>query len=188
MLEQIPVPGVPNDERERRKAWLNLPKKARVAIRRMHEEWGHMPVQVMIQILKLAKSPKEYIDAAMKLKCKACDMTKPNPIRSKASAPHLNYAFNHTLGIDVFDLHDYDGVCWLFLNIVCMGTDFQIVCFLCKGPGSPSSKLCGHTFMMQWVSWAGWPKQVVVDRGTHNRGYFSRMLGAHGICNPYYRI
>ena len=63
-----------------------------------------------------------------------------------------------------------------------MGTDFQIVCFLCKGPGSPSSKLCGHTFMMQWVSWAGWPKNVVIDRGTHNRGYFSRMLGAHGIC------
>ena len=40
------------DERERRKAWLNLPKKARVAIRRMHEEWGHLPVQVMTQILK----------------------------------------------------------------------------------------------------------------------------------------
>ena len=36
--------------------------------------------------------------------------------------------------------------------------------------------------MQHWVSWAGWPKDVTSDRGTHNRGYFARMLGAHGIC------
>ena len=60
--------------------------------------------------------------------------------------------------------------------------DFQIVAFLCGGPGTPTSKLCGETFMMMWVSWAGWPKQVRVDRGLHNRGYFAKMLGAHGIC------
>ena len=37
MLERIPLPGVPDNERERLKAWLALPKKARVAIRRMHQ-------------------------------------------------------------------------------------------------------------------------------------------------------
>ena len=36
--------------------------------------------------------------------------------------------------------------------------------------------------MQHWVSWAGCPKDVVTDRGAHNRGYFSRMLGARGIC------
>ena len=60
-MEQIPVPGVPENERARRKAWVALPKKACIAIRRMHEEWGHMPRTVMIEILKLAKAPKEYI-------------------------------------------------------------------------------------------------------------------------------
>ena len=57
MLERIPLPGVPENERERLKAWLALPKKARVAIRRMHQEWGpHMPNSAMIEVLKLAKS------------------------------------------------------------------------------------------------------------------------------------
>ena len=32
------------------------------------------------------------------------------------------------------------------------------------------------------MSWAGWPKEVVCDRGLHNRGQFARMRGAHGIC------
>ena len=36
--------------------------------------------------------------------------------------------------------------------------------------------------MQSWVSWAGWPKELTADRGLHNRGEFSRMLGAHGIC------
>ena len=45
MLERIPLPGVPENERGRMKAWLALPKKARVAIRRMHQEWGpHMHI------------------------------------------------------------------------------------------------------------------------------------------------
>ena len=68
------------------------------------------------------------------------------------------------------------------LNIVCQGTDFQMVVFLKKGHGTPSSKLCAEKFMTHWVSWAGWPTEVKVDRGLHNRGYFARMLGAHGIC------
>ena len=92
-----------------------LRKKARVAIRRMHEEWGHMPGSVMIEILKLSKSPPEYIEAAKKLRCKACDVTAPPKQRSKSSIPHMNYVFNHTIGVDVFDLHDYEGQCWLFL-------------------------------------------------------------------------
>ena len=75
-----------------------------------------------------------------------------------------------------------DGNTYLFLNIVCQGTDFQMVVFLKKGHGTPSSKLCAEKFMTHWVSWAGWPTEVKVDRGLHNRGYFARMLGAHGIC------
>lgn len=44
-----------------------------------------------------------------------------------------------------------------------------------------TSQCCGVSFMQYWVAWAGWLKHVRSDRGLHNRGYFSRMLGAHGI-------
>ena len=35
--------------------------------------------------------------------------------------------------------------------------------------------------MQAWVSWAGWPKHIVTDRGLHNRGLFARALGSRGI-------
>ena len=41
--------------------------------------------------------------------------------------------------------------------------------------------MCADAFVKAWVSWAGWPKNVVTDRGFHNRGFFSRMLGCYGI-------
>jgi hypothetical protein len=94
----------------------------------------------------------------------------------------MQYSFNQTMGIDVFDLHDHDGNVYLFLNVVDYGTDFQIVSYLCPGPGTPSIRMCADTLLQSWISWAGWPTDVIVDRGLHNRGYFSRMLGAHGIC------
>ena len=90
--------------------------------------------------------------------------------------------FNHEVGVDVLDLHDYEGKSHLFLNIVDQGTNFQIVWYLCPGAGVPSSRLCAQAFMQAWVSWAGWPKNVVTDRGLHNRGLFSKLLGSRGIC------
>ena len=35
--------------------------------------------------------------------------------------------------------------------------------------------------MSHWVSWAGWPKTVTTDRGTHNRGVFAPTLAKDGV-------
>ena len=35
--------------------------------------------------------------------------------------------------------------------------------------------------MQAWVSWAGWRKHIVTDRGLHNRGLFAKALGSRGI-------
>ena len=89
--------------------------------------------------------------------------------------------FSHEVGVDVLELHDYDGKGYLLLSIVDQGTNFQIVWLLCQGSGVPSSRLCAQAFLEGWVSWAGWPKHVVTDRGLRNRGLVAKMLGAHGI-------
>ena len=34
LLEQIPMPGVPRHEAHRRRQWLTIPRKARIAIRK----------------------------------------------------------------------------------------------------------------------------------------------------------
>ncbi len=181
LLDSVPLPGVPVQEADRRKRWLKIPRKARAAIRKMHRDWGHLPRGVLKVILKAAKAPKEYIDAAEYLRCED-SISTAKPSQTSKTAPPKPYVFNNEIGVDVLDLHDYEGKCHLFLNIVDQGTNFQMVVWLREGAGQPKSRECAEAFMERWVSWAGWPKNLVCDRGLHNRGRFSRMLGAHGIC------
>ena len=105
ILEQIPMPGVPGDEKARRKVWLEIPRRARVAIRKMHQEWGHMPKTVMINIPKTAKAPKEFIEAATNMLCPSCVVSQRKKQTAKVGPPRFNYRFNHEVGVDVFDLH-----------------------------------------------------------------------------------
>ena len=181
LLEMVPLPGVPGHEARRREKWLKLPRRARAAIRKMHQEWGHINRTVLMRILRQAKAPKEYVDAAAEFLCHECQNSAPKAQTSKVGPPRP-YEFNVCVGVDVLYLHDYAGQEHMFFNIVDQGTNFQIVSYLGIGPGTPTSKLCADVFMQAWVSWAGWPRDVVSDRGLHNRGYFARMLGAHGIC------
>ena len=47
--------------------------------------------------------------------------------------------------------------------------------------GSPSSHACLRAFVRGWTRWAGWPKLVRCDRGTHNRGVFGSTLTKNGV-------
>ena len=118
MLNSLPLPGVPDDEKERRRAWTKVPKRVRAAIRRIHEQFGHVPTTVLVALVKAAKLPTEYQEAAKCYKCTPCTLHKPPAQTHKVSLPKP-YVFNHTVGIDVFDLHDSQGRSHLFLNIIC---------------------------------------------------------------------
>jgi len=38
--------------------------------------------------------------------------------------------------------------------------------------------------LTHWINWAGYPKQIVTDRGLNNRGVFIREMNAAGVyCN-----
>ena len=73
--------------------------------------------------MKTAKAPQEYLDAVDAHLCRDGALDAPKAQTSKVGPPRP-YEFNHTVGVDVFDLHDYDGMTFLFLNIVDMGTNF----------------------------------------------------------------
>jgi hypothetical protein len=68
-----------------------------------------------------------------------------------------------------------------FLSIVDNGTTFHMVVLVRTGGGTPSSLKCWDKFVQHWVSWAGLPKVVTVDRGSHNRGAFAANLSAAGV-------
>ena len=59
MLDEMPLPGFPKDEAERRRKWAAIPRQARAAIRRVHAMTGHKPRDVLVQILKSARAAPE---------------------------------------------------------------------------------------------------------------------------------
>ena len=180
VLEDLPLPGFPQEEAERRKAWSKLPLKARAAIRRLHEMLGHKPTSVVIQILKGARANPEYIRAAKLFRCAGCLETQ-EALPTHPVAPPRPYMFNHTVVIDVFTLHDAEDMAYRFVSAACCGTKFHLVALASTGPGIPGSAKCHRKFVQMWTSWAGWPQVVVTDRGTHNQGQFSRGISAHSV-------
>ena len=62
--EQIPLPGHPESEKERLVSWLRLPRRAPVAIRRLHRNLRHRPKEALVQMLRAARAPQDYIYAS----------------------------------------------------------------------------------------------------------------------------
>ena len=79
MLEEIPLPGTPVGEAERRKEWLKIPRPARAAIWRLHNQFGHCPKTVLVEILKNSKADESFIRAAKHFSCDDCSVTQKLP-------------------------------------------------------------------------------------------------------------
>ena len=54
--EQAEAKRKAQEEAERKRKWLKLPRNARIAIRRLHNEWGHKPKGVLKAILKASNA------------------------------------------------------------------------------------------------------------------------------------
>ena len=133
MLEELPLPGRRESEAERKSKWLELPRPARAAIRRMHNQFGHKLKEPLIEILRASHAPDVYIKAAKYLRCADFDRKKILPVQTRKVEMAPPYKFNHTLGFDMNHTPDADGVGYQFLNMVCIGTDFQLEVLLQQG-------------------------------------------------------
>ena len=182
LLEKVPLPGHPLQEKERRAKWLALPRRTRIAIRRLHRNFKHLPKNALVQLLRASRSPKEYIDAAKAYRCDVCEINKPLPTTHKVSMPRP-YEFNAEVGIDVLEIKDSAGRIYDVLNIVDYGTTFEQAFIVREADinGSPSSQKCLEAFTNGWVRPFGWPRYVALDRGSHNRGIFSFTLLKKGV-------
>ena len=57
LLEQIPLPGHQESEKERPASWLRLARRARVATRRLHRNLRYLPREALVQILQDLSMP-----------------------------------------------------------------------------------------------------------------------------------
>ena len=116
LLEQIPLPGHPESEKERLASWFRLPRRARVAIRRLHRNLRHLPREELLQMLRAARAPQDYFNAAKTCRCQGCDNAKARPQTHNISPPRP-YTSNHGVGVDVFEIVDSVGI--RFFDLEC---------------------------------------------------------------------
>ena len=153
-MDGLKLEGFPKDEKERRDAWMALPRSVRLAIRRLHHNFGsHKPKSVMLRLLRAARVGPEMLRGAMLYRCEQCaELQKPQAVAPAAlPAP---YEFNHEVILDVFEEKDASGAIHQFLSIVDNGTTFHVVAHVGLGLGQPSSRKCLAKFLSRWVSWA----------------------------------
>ncbi len=62
-FDTVDILGLPMKEQERRKAWRSLPQRVRIGVRRLHRQFGHVPIKVMTNMLRAAKVDSSYIKA-----------------------------------------------------------------------------------------------------------------------------
>ena len=179
MLEEIPLPNLPRDEKERREQWMSLPRATRLAVRKMHRQFGHVSPRVLLEILRASGAKSEFLKAARTLRCEGCDAHKPKPQTQKVGMPRT-FEFNNTIGVDIFEVKDVNGQRYSILSMVDQGTCFHQAKVVRIGGGQPSSTTCFRAFQSTWTAWAGQPREVISDRGLRNRGAFSEGLAARG--------
>ena len=179
-LDEVDVPGLPADEASRRANWKALPQRIRVAIRRLHRQFGHCPQKVLLNLLRAAKVDKKYIEACKFHRCNECETNAPRRNAHVVALPE-RYAFNHALGIDILQVEDAAGSKFQVLNTVCLGTCFQLTEIVKEGPGQATSAKCLKALQHKWTCWAGMPHTIRCDRGLHNRGVLAQFCSAHGI-------
>ena len=180
LLDEVDIPGLPASAAERRARWRKLPSRVRIGIRRLHRQFGRVPVSVMVNLLKAARIDPAFIEAAKLHRCPACEDTPEKKKTHKVSMPS-EYRFNHTLGIDLLEIVDIKGQKYMVMNMVCVGTTFQLCHVVRVGHGQCSNSTALRALQTRWFSWAGHPEAVVCDRGLHNRGVMSQYMSEHNI-------
>ena len=97
ILNQLAIPGAPLDEVQRRTHWRALPARTRIAIRRLHRQFGHPTPATLKNILKAGRASPELIEAARLLRCQACE-DSAKPPRDHPVGNHFDFEFKLCVG------------------------------------------------------------------------------------------
>ena len=173
-------PLLPTSEKERRKAWAEVPAIIRKEIRKLHVNAGHMPVRAMMRRLRRAGATIEIITATKNFTCAECGEAA-HSLQARPTRPPGKHVFNYLLWMDTATIHDVKGNPYHLMVLVCEGTSFGINTSMGLAKGIPKSSMCLNTFCMCWTSWAGWPQVVRIDRGKEWMKDFAESMTKHGV-------
>ena len=153
-------------------------------IRKVHVNTGHPPLERFLRAMKAAGAHAHVLAYIKKeFRCDECDVRHGPSVRRKAQLPRT-FAFNQLIGVDFFYVA-YGGRQVPFLNVVCLGTSFQIAV---RGPtsqtahgGTIASGTAWNLLLTTWIRHYGAPQLVMCDSGLEFKGLFERGLEQMGI-------
>ena len=140
-------------------------EKLQTSLRKLHTNLGHPPNNQMVRILKHGGASDQAIQLARSFDCEHCrSQAAPKP--ALPTQTQRVTEFNAKVGLDVKYLTGWKTNQKIpALNIVDYGSSLQLMVPLYQ---RETSELIGKTFMERWVSWAGMPKEIIVDPARPN--------------------
>ena len=100
--------------------------------------------------------------------CKIGEMSSMWRHQTKTTRPSCwteNWVWVQCVGIDVAECKDYAGNKYSVMSMVDISAGFHVARVVKEGGTMPTSESCAKALMEGWISWAGWPKMVTMDRG-----------------------
>lgn len=141
LLDEVDIPGLPPEESERRREWCKHPLRVRTAVRQKRHQLGRVPRKVLINLFRAATVHEDFEKGVRLRRCQTCEGTSQKVPTHKTSLP-WGFRFNHTLGVDLLEVIDVEGTKFQALNMVCIGSTFQLAHVVKQGPSQCSSSAC----------------------------------------------
>ena len=154
-----------------------VPPPLQAALRRLHQNLGHIPNQELARHIKLSGGSQEAIKAAKSLRCRACKAcARPQSARPAKPVPVLD--FGDVLGIDVVHLVDGAGAKHLALSMIDYASTYHVVARV----KDAKAKTLAAAVRDYWIAWAGPPRTFSLDLDSGFKNVFEDMcydIGAY---------
>eukprot|EP00439_Symbiodinium_sp_Y106_P027607 s1170_g3.t1 len=149
------------------------------ALQRIHQNLGHPDAATLARTLRVGGAP-EYLWkwAKQHCRCPAC-VSGARPKAPRPTAVPRSYAPNAVVAVDLFHMPSWDnqGEKELFLNMVDLGTNFQMI----ERIPSKEAVVVWKAMSRTWGRFLGWPQMILCDQGTEFLGQFKDKCHELGI-------
>ena len=151
-------------------------KKTEEIVRRCHQNLGHPNKERFVEMLRAAGASEKTLMIAKRFKCSICE-AQQGPKLQKVSKVRRTYEFNVGVCCDTFELHLNEKEKIHCLNIICEGTNFQMVVPLWKGNKAEETR---KAYRRYWKGTFGAPLRLHTDGGSEFEGKFQEGLMLDG--------
>ena len=139
----------------------SLSKQEQALLHKLHKNLGHPPNNRLSQALQASGHRAEMVQAALELKCGACEKCAPPRHQRPASLrPYLD--FNSRIYLDGIQWTNRQGKTFHLYHMLDAGSNYHVAIV---APNHTTEKLI-ELLEKHWFSWAGPPEEMVFDAAT----------------------